>query len=336
VEYIDSFLLFESNDDFISNLTNFCEENLVYLIDYGLRVKVEKLRDYYSFSDSFRQQNNLATHYNGGYQFKLENYKNPTIIRLDMFNIGNSCWSEIKDSIVPFLIRLKSEYNISQFIHSNKKDEIEFITNSHSSLYYNLDDVINNKDLAPGFTFDYFSIETIFIIVDGYKDSSVEVKPKGKMQRFIKRFFRYNEALTADQQLAALQDLCDAHFAYLYDDGYKVSVDEFSTAAGDVTQIVIRPPKIMRKSNRVLKEEEVGTPFADFKDRLIPFVYMLLKDYRLLTNEEMKIAYLVSMGFASPNIPYPVLHRLDSLDDLEQIEDDLRVLAFYIRVKKKD
>ena len=26
---------------------------------------------------------------------------------------------------------------------------------------------------------------------------------------------RYNEALTADQQLA-LQDLCDAHFAYLY------------------------------------------------------------------------------------------------------------------------
>lgn len=72
MEYIDSFLLFESNDDFISNLTNFCEENLVYLIDYGLRVKVEKLRDYYSFSDSFRQQNNLATHYNGGYQFKFK------------------------------------------------------------------------------------------------------------------------------------------------------------------------------------------------------------------------------------------------------------------------
>lgn len=162
MEYIDSFLLFESNDDFISNLTNFCEENLVYLIDYGLRVKVEK--------------------------FKLENYKNPTIIRLDMFNIENSCWSEIKDSIIPFLIRLKSEYNISQFI-PNKKYEIEFITNSHSSLYYNFDDVINNKDLAPGFTFDYFSIETIFIIVDGYKDSSVEVQTKGKMPRFIKRFF---------------------------------------------------------------------------------------------------------------------------------------------------
>lgn len=197
MEYIDSFLLFESNDDFISNLTNFCEENLVYLIDYGLRVKVEKLRDY-CFSDAFIQKNNLATHYNSGYQFKLENYKNPTIIRLDMFNIENSCWSEIKDSIVPFLIRLKSEYNISQFIHSNKKDEIEFITNSHSSLYYNLDDVINNKDLAPGFTFDYFNIETIFIIVDGYKIKrdkgwfrciDKQPEPKGKMQRFIKRFF---------------------------------------------------------------------------------------------------------------------------------------------------
>lgn len=183
MEYIDSFLLFESNDDFISNLTNFCEENLVYLIDYGLRIKVEELGHYENIN-AF-----LATHYNGGYQFKLEEYKNPTIIRLDMFNIENSCWSEIKDSIVPFLIRLKSEYNISQFIHRNKKYEIEFITNSHSSLYYNLDDVINNKELAPGFTFDYFSIETIFIIVDGYKDSSVEVKTKGKMPRFIKRFF---------------------------------------------------------------------------------------------------------------------------------------------------
>jgi len=187
VEYIDSFLLFESNDDFISNLTNFSEENLVYLIDYGLRVKVEKLGDY------GRIQNNLATHYSGGYQFYLgrfrEDYENPTIIRLDMFNIENSCWSEIKDSVVPFLIRLKSEYNISQFTHRNKKYDIEFITNNHNSLFYNFDDIINNKDLAPGFTFDYFSIETIFIIVDGYKDSSVEVKPKGKMQRFIKRFF---------------------------------------------------------------------------------------------------------------------------------------------------
>lgn len=190
MEYIDSFLLFESNDDFISNLTNFCEENLVYLIDYGLRVKVEKLREY-SVSDdlAYGVQNNLATHYSGGYQFNLEKYKNPTIIRLDMFNIENSCWSEIKDSIVPFLIRLNPEYNISQFIHRNKKYEIEFITNNHNSLFYNFDDIINNKDLAPGFTFDYFNIESIFIIVDGYKDSSVDVKPSGKIQRFIKRFF---------------------------------------------------------------------------------------------------------------------------------------------------
>lgn len=49
---------------------------------------------------------------------------------------------------------------------------------------------------------------------------------------------RYNEALTADQQLA-LQDLCDAHFAYLYDEGFELAITERSRTADRHTQSIL-------------------------------------------------------------------------------------------------
>jgi hypothetical protein len=138
----------------------------------------------------------------------------------------------------------------------------------------------------------------------------------------------------------------------LIDEDYKVSVQDFETGAGSVFQVVVRPPKITRPLGIFKRlsgsfsrdEEEVGTPFSHFKDRLIPFVYMLLKDYRLITNEEMDRMELGhdegGMGFAMPNPNSNILDtkrvRVSSLDVLEQVEDDLRVSTFYIRVKKKD
>jgi hypothetical protein len=147
----------------------------------------------------------------------------------------------------------------------------------------------------------------------------------------MKHLRRYNESYT-QQDLDELKEFCDVHLSYLIDEDYKVSVQDFETDSGSVLQVVVKPPKVMRKNNWVrkletrLKEEEVGTPFGTFKDRLIPFVYMLLKDYRLITNEG-------GMGFAKPNTE---MVRVGSLEHLEQVEDDLMVRTFYIRVKKKD
>jgi hypothetical protein len=170
----------------------------------------------------------------------------------------------------------------------------------------------------------------------------------------MKHLRKFNEDYT-QQDLDELKEFCDDHLSYLIDEDYNVSVQDFETNAGSVLQVVVKPPKVMRKNNWVrkletrLKEEEVGTPFGTFKDRLIPFVYMLLKDYRLITNEEMDRMELGhnegGMGFAKPNNDKYVreterararMVRVGSLEHLEQVEDDLMVRTFYIRVKKKD
>lgn len=110
----------------------------------------------------------------------------------------------------------------------------------------------------------------------------------------MKHLRRFNESYT-QKDLDELKEFCDDHLSYLIDEDYNVSVGDFETEVGDVLQVVVRPPKVTRPLGIFKRlsgsfsrdEEEVGTPFSHFKDRLIPFVYMLLKDYRLLTNEEV-------------------------------------------------
>jgi hypothetical protein len=164
--------------------------------------------------------------------------------------------------------------------------------------------------------------------------------------RYLKKFL---ESYT-QEELNELKGFCDEHLSYLIDDDYKVIVEDFETNAGSVFQVVVRPPKVTKKTGWIekfkthLAEVEVGTPFSHFKDRLIPFVYMLLKDYRLLTNEELDRMRLgdneSSMGFAKPNpsnmMSNTEMIRVGSLDHLEQVEDNEMVSAFYIRIKKKD
>jgi hypothetical protein len=162
--------------------------------------------------------------------------------------------------------------------------------------------------------------------------------------RYLKKFL---ESYT-QEELNELKGFCDEHLSYLIDDDYKVIVEDFETNAGSVFQVVVRPPKVTKKTGWIekfkthLAEVEVGTPFSHFKDRLIPFVYMLLKDYRLLTNEELDRMRLgdneSSMGFAKPNpsnmMSNTEMIRVGSLDHLEQVEDNEMVSAFYIRIKK--
>lgn len=316
---------FENTDDsFISDLTNFCEENLVYLIDYGLRISVEKLRSSHSYTAD--TQNNRSTHYHGGYSFQLRNYKNPSIIRLDFFNVKDSYWSELKDTIISFLMRLKQVYNISEFIHSNKTNQIEVITKDYSSLYYNFDDIINHKNLAPGFTFDYFDIGTIFIIVDGYKDSSIEVKEPKKVS--LKKYFmntlkRFNENLSHDE-INDLKDLCDAHFAYLYDEGYIVNVENKVDEFGHDGRVKIPYTHIdFRKGN----ESSDAFTWSDIKDYFIPFAENLYSEYPLAV-----ITFRKKENYARFNLGwvYKEYHIEDIVADT--IKQDLKIREISIRI----
>lgn len=160
----------------------------------------------------------------------------------------------------------------------------------------------------------------------------------------MKHLRRFLESYT-QEDLDELKDFCDEHLSYLIDEDFKISVQDFETDSGSVLQVVVRPPKVTKRVGFLKKDtREIGTPFSHFKDRLIPFVYMLLKDYRLLTNEEIDRMNLGhnegTMGFAKPNPNSNILDtemvRVGSLEHLLQVEDDLSVQSFYIRIKKKD
>jgi hypothetical protein len=70
----------ESKEIFVEELKDFCETNLAYLLDEGGKVQV------YTF-------------------------ENETLLHID---INNSTWSNIKDHMIPFLIRLKNNYHIEE------------------------------------------------------------------------------------------------------------------------------------------------------------------------------------------------------------------------------
>ncbi len=153
----------------------------------------------------------------------------------------------------------------------------------------------------------------------------------------MKHLRKFNESAT-QQDLDELQEFCNDHLSYLIDDDYKISTQHFEILEGDVFQIVVRPPMVVKNYGFMKKEtKEIGTPFGNFKDRLIPFIYMLLKEYRLLTNEEIGELKDFSMGmwYLQGSKHDIEILGIGSLDHLEQVEDDLMVKTFFIRVKKK-
>jgi hypothetical protein len=187
------------------------------------------------------------------------------------------------------------------------------------------DDIINHKNLAPGFTFDYFDIGTIFIIVDGYKDSSIEVKEPKKVS--LKKYFmntlkRFNENLS-DNEINDLKDLCDAHFAYLYDEGYIVNVENKVDEFGHDGRVKIPYTHIdFRKGN----ESSDAFTWSDIKDYFIPFAENLYSEYPLaVITFRKKESNQFILGWV-----YKEYHIEDIVADT--IKQDLKIREISIRI----
>jgi hypothetical protein len=145
--------------------------------------------------------------------------------------------------------------------------------------------------------------------------------------------------------LQELEDFCNSHLSYLIDEGYHLRIQEthFEQQNEDAFQVVLVPPITIKRSF-FSGEKKIGTPFVNFKDRLIPFVHMLLKDYRLIGNELISrvglepsgsIGFFVEKNLKSPKAGDNII-RLGSLEDLENFEDEHVIDSFYIRIQKKD
>jgi hypothetical protein len=116
----------ESNSQGLTqeDIQDFCETNLAYLVDEELKVIID---DYNQDNDYF-----------------------PVILSLR--RVSNKSWSEIKDHIIPFLIRLKNQYELVSFEKDNLFNDVELdvLFNSGGEVgtytyYSSADDLVNDR-----------------------------------------------------------------------------------------------------------------------------------------------------------------------------------------------
>ena len=108
-------------------IKDFCEINLAYLLDDGMDI----LMDEYNIVDKF------------GYE-----------VILSLKDVDNKRWIDIKDQVIPFLIRLKNEYDLKTFdwVTDLPTADIIFVTSMKYgtkyegySDYFTTDAVINDN-----------------------------------------------------------------------------------------------------------------------------------------------------------------------------------------------
>ena len=113
----------ESNSEGLNeeDLQDFCEINLAYLMDDDLRVIID---DYYEADNYF-----------------------PVILSLR--SVDNNKWDEVKDHIIPFLIRLKSQFSLFSILRDNLYCDIEldvlFPDKGTYTHYLTTDDLVNDR-----------------------------------------------------------------------------------------------------------------------------------------------------------------------------------------------
>lgn len=125
--------LLESNESlsFKDDVQDFCESNLTYLLDEGMKIIVDD-------SDLARS----------GITFRALSV---TLSFHKMTARGGMKWDNIKDYIIPFLIRLSSDYNIYSTRYYDPSYELEFNKKPKNEpvfckCYASVKDVINERE----------------------------------------------------------------------------------------------------------------------------------------------------------------------------------------------
>jgi hypothetical protein len=133
----------ESNSEGLTEeqVQDFCEMNLAYLMDDGLKVLVSP--DYFDL--------------------KVIDYKVTLSFRL----LANKRWGQIKDQVIQFLTHLRNEYELLGEFGENIRIDLSYRTNTYPD-WFNIDDVISEK-IVPASR-----------LVDNYKISKIQFKIKVK------------------------------------------------------------------------------------------------------------------------------------------------------------
>ena len=126
--------------------------------------------------------------------------------------------------------------------------------------------------------------------------------------KYLKRIFesRYNTYTSELAEVSDLQDFCEMYLAYLFDDDFKVYVSrvQFGT---------------FKKSFSIVIESELSVSWDQIKDKLIPFLEMLKKNYNFGVYPEQRFRFHES--WLDKSIMFDLEGRTDRIDIDELIED---------------
>lgn len=132
----------ESLSDYLEQLKDFCEENLVYLLDEGFQLKYDTQVIHFPEIRTIKQDGDAGVNV----KIMCPNYHWGS-------NIANTHWSEIKDYIIPFLQRLCNKYQLYTYYEGfdyekneiAKEDKYVALQEETQFKYYTLEDLIEDK-----------------------------------------------------------------------------------------------------------------------------------------------------------------------------------------------
>lgn len=146
----------ESLENHLEQLKDFCESNLVYLLDEGFQLKYDTQVIHFPEIRTVRHDGDAGVNI----KIMCPNYRKNNFFDNNgaLVSVVNTYWSDIKDYIIPFLQRLCNEYQLYTYYEEKKfdyektinliklkEDKYVALQEETKFKYYTLEDLIEDK-----------------------------------------------------------------------------------------------------------------------------------------------------------------------------------------------
>ena len=221
-------------------LLDFSMDNLAYLMDDGYKVIVETSSDVY---DSIRIRKGDGDPF------------------VPPYNRQSFNWNEIKDIILPYLIRVDRKYDLEvvTFYTKDLRSSTSFTKNGAAKI----------KDLLEENTIPLFNPRS-----QVFEEIRIKVKKLPLIYNRNESFDKWSR-----DQKTELQNYCETNLAYLMDEGFKIRIGQ--NLDKTIRNVTIQITKSEKAGDvaQVLEEGREDFLWEDVKDQFIPFVLRLEKIY---------------------------------------------------------
>ena len=221
-------------------LLDFSMDNLAYLMDDGYKVIVETSSDVY---DAIRIRKGDGNPFVPPYNRQAFN------------------WNEVKDIILPYLIRVDRKYDLEvvTFYTKDLRSSTSFTKNGAAKI----------KDLLEENTIPLFNPRS-----QVFEEIRIKVKKLPLIYNRNESFDKWSR-----DQKTELQNYCETNLAYLMDEGFKIRIGQ--NLDKTIRNVTIQITKSEKAGDvaQVLEEGREDFLWEDVKDQFIPFVLRLEKIY---------------------------------------------------------